>query len=260
VNRAPRYGLAGARILVTRPAHQANALCRLIDVAGGSALRLPLFTIVPAATGDELRARLEAAQPADWWLFTSANAAHTAATLLPPPWKARVAAVGAATAEALRSGGVAEVLVPSARYSGAALLEQPEFASVRGQRFVIVTGEDGRAELGDGLRARGASVDILALYRRETRTHAPAHVAALVEACHAIVVTSAQGAEHLTGLMPAETRALLLRKQLAVPSSRVAQKVRELGFVAPPLMPDQVSDEAFVRVLADWWQARGTTP
>jgi uroporphyrinogen-III synthase len=41
----PKTELNGLTILVTRPAHQAEPLCRLIESAGGQPLRLPALTI-----------------------------------------------------------------------------------------------------------------------------------------------------------------------------------------------------------------------
>lgn len=248
--------LRGACILVTRPAHQANALCQLIEQAGGSALRLPLFEIVPSAPDAVLSARLATALYADWWLFTSANAAHAAATLCPPPWRPAIAAVGAATAAALRSEGVADVRVPASRYSSAALLELESFQHPQGLRCVIVTGEEGRTELADKLAARGAHVETLALYRRRAVAHAPDRVNTQLHACDAIVLTSGEGAARLVEITPDESRDTLFSSTMLVPSTRVAEKVRELGFTVPPLLPEQIADPAMVDALAQWWRTR----
>ena len=41
--------LSGVGVLVTRPAGQAEPLCRLIEAAGGRAIALPGATILPAS-------------------------------------------------------------------------------------------------------------------------------------------------------------------------------------------------------------------
>lgn len=64
--------LSGVRVLVTRPAHQADALCRLIEAEGGTAIRLPLLTIEPRANLAEAQKLLAAGH--DLWIFTSVNA------------------------------------------------------------------------------------------------------------------------------------------------------------------------------------------
>ena len=74
----------------------------------------------------------------------------------------RIAAIGPGTARALRAGGVEADVVPSARW--------PSRSSRRSQtvdvsRALIVRAEEARDVLPDALRARGAEVDVLALYR-----------------------------------------------------------------------------------------------
>jgi len=256
VNAIRAGALAGARILVTRPAHQADGLCHAIAAAGGTALRLPLFAIMPAADDSELRQRLDAARGAAWWLFTSANAATAAITLLPPPWLPRVAAVGPATAAVLGAAGIQDIIVPPAEFSGAGLAALPEFADAAGRDCAIVTGEDGRTDLADALRARGGRVARVALYRRDVVTHAATAVVALIESCDAIVVTSLQSLERMYALTPAERRPALLQKPLLVPSPRVVEHARTMGFLTPPLLPDRVADAAFIDALAEWWCER----
>jgi uroporphyrinogen-III synthase len=252
--------LTGARILVTRPAHQAQALCALIEQAGGSALRLPLFRIVASAADAELAARLAAAMNADWWLFTSTNAVHVAAALSPRPWPSGIAAVGAATAAALRSIGLADVQVPGANYSGAALLELEPFRAPQGLRCRVITGEQGRTELAETLSARGAQVETLALYRREAIAYQSDVAAVLIDSADAIVLTSAEAVGRLLELAPAMSSGTLLDKAVLVPSPRVAEKVRESGFTVPPLLPQQIDDSAMVDALADWWRTRKPAP
>lgn len=252
--------LGGARILVTRPAHQADTLCRLIEEAGGVALRLPLIDIAASAPDTVLREQLSAAAAADGWIFTSANAARIATRLHPPPWSASVAAVGTATASTLSEAGVAEVLVPESEYSAAALLKLAPLQSVQGRYCVILTGEDGRSELAETLRARGAKVETLALYRRQSTQPPSDRVRDCVASCDAIVLTSGEGAVRLFEVTPEVSRVTLLQRTVLVPSPRVAEKVRQLGFTVPPLLPRQMTDSAMVQTLSDWWRTRKSAP
>ena len=133
--------LAGLRVLVTRPAHQADSLCRMIEARGGKALRLPLLSIEPV-TSAAVERQLHAARGYDWWIFTSTNAVQQARRLLPADWPAQLAAVGAATAAALESAG-RDITTPQGAYSSEALLALPQFQQVRGQNILLVTGEGG---------------------------------------------------------------------------------------------------------------------
>ena len=66
--------LRGARVLVTRPAHQAEALAQLIESAGGVALRLPTVEIAAPADPAALDAVLDRLHEFAYAIFISPNA------------------------------------------------------------------------------------------------------------------------------------------------------------------------------------------
>lgn len=240
--------LAGIRVLVTRPAHQADALCRLIEAEGGVAMKLPLLTIEPTATPSEAQRRL--AEPRDLWIFTSVNAVRHALPLAGGAWPARLAAVGPATAAALAAAGAAAAAVPLAGASSGALLALPEFERLDGVRVLIVTGEGGLDVLERGLVERGASVARAEVYRRVPLPYPPEAVAAALRRTDVLVVTSGQALERLVRLTPEDARKALLRKSLVVPSGRMVEKARELGFLQPPRVADPVTDAALCAACA----------
>jgi uroporphyrinogen-III synthase len=240
--------LAGVRVLVTRPALQAGNLCRLIEAEGGVALKLPLLTIEPTASPAEAQRRLAA--PRDWWIFTSVNAVRQALPLLSGAWPPHLAAIGPATAAALAAAGVAAAVAPLSGASSEALLELPQLAQLSGQRVLIVTGEDGLRTLEDGLAARAAAVERAEVYRRVPLPYPPDAVAAALRRTDIIVVTSGQSLGHLVRLTPEESRKLLLRKPLVVPSARMVEKARELGFLHAPRVAEPVSDAALCAACA----------
>ena len=67
-----RGPLSGLGVLVTRPKDQAEPLCRLIEAAGGRALKLPGLVIAPAT--DSAAARRLLAADSDLLIFISRNA------------------------------------------------------------------------------------------------------------------------------------------------------------------------------------------
>ena len=243
--------LAGLGVLVTRPAHQADGLCQAIEDAGGRALRLPLLEIVPAPDPKTVAARLDAARGADWWIFTSANAVREAVRLDNGAWP-RLAAAGAATAEALCAAGREAMLVPAGSDGTPGLLAAPELAAPAGRRILIVTGADSLPALAAGLRARGAQVDVAEVYRRLPVAHPPAAVAAALAPAAVAIVSSSEALQQLFHLAPPPLRARLLDLQLALPSARVVEKARELGFARTPLLPARVSDSAWLELLQRW--------
>lgn len=245
--------LRGLRVLVTRPAHQADGLCQRLEAEGAEAAKLPLFEIEPIGEAVLHAQWLAEAQNYDGWIFTSTNAVRLAAELHAGPWPTSYA-VGAATASALEALKRSSVIAPEAGSSSEALLDRPELATVTGQRFLIVTGEDGRDLLQTTLEARGATVETLPLYRRRPVEYEMERVIAEVELADAVVLTSGEALDRLWALTPPVSHASLLKRRLLVPSARVQDQARELGFAAP-LVPETVSDEAIVRCLLSWREA-----
>lgn len=243
-----RASLRGCRVLVTRPAHQAEALCALIESAGGEPLRLPMIDIVPVADPAAAADRLEALRGADRWIFSSTNAVREAARLARPPWPA-TAAVGQATAAALSALGCPDVLAPPHGDGALALLAHPRLQPVRGQLFALVSGEQPLPELARVLLERGASVESVPVYRRVPVIHAPAAVAAAVQAADIAIVPSAEALQQLVASTPPEARPALFALPLAVPSPRVVENARALGFRTRPLLPQQVSDAGYLDLL-----------
>lgn len=243
--------LAGLGVLVTRPAHQAQALCDLLQQAGAGVERLPLLAIEPAGDEVALATRLRQARDRDHWIFTSANAVHQAARLDAGPWPL-LAAAGAATATALGQAGHGGALVPAGLDGAAGLLADPRFAAPAGSRILIVTGDNTLPELASGLRARGAEVEVLAVYRRVPVAHAPQAVVRALTASQVAIVSSGEALAHLLALTPADARERLLSLQLALPSPRMIEKAREAGFTQTPLLPARVSDAAYVELLERW--------
>lgn len=249
--------LDGLTVLVARPAAQAEALCTLIEAAGGRALRLPLFAVEPVADRDAAAAALATASAFDYWLFTSTNAVDHAARLCPQPWPT-LAAVGAVTAAALTTLTGQTVLTPPTGDGAAALLAHPSLQQGQGRRALIVTGEQTLPILEAGLGARGMAVTVLPVYRRVAVDHPPAAVAALLQQADIAVIPSGEALQRLCALTPPEARARLTALQLAVPSPRVIETARTLGFSAEPLLPARVSDAAYLDVLRR--HARHRTP
>ncbi|HSW14256.1 MAG TPA: uroporphyrinogen-III synthase [Solimonas sp.] len=249
--------LSGLGVLVTRPAAQAEGLCLLLEERGARVQRLPLLAIEPARAAPPLLQRFHDHRDAAGWIFTSRNAVQQARRLDSGAWPARLYAVGAATAAALEELGQG-ALIPPGVYSGEGLLQHPQLQDVAGRRFLLVTGADGLDHIAAGLRARGAAVEVAEVYRRVALPHAPAQVEAALQHCAAIVLTSGEALAQLWRLTPPELQPELRRRRLAVPSARVVEQAQALGF-EQPLVPEQVSDAAFVRCLERWWTQPGPT-
>ncbi|MFT4046355.1 MAG: uroporphyrinogen-III synthase [Solimonas sp.] len=242
--------LQGLRVLVTRPAAQADALCQMLAARGAEVRRLPLQAVEPARQTALLSRAFAEARRADAWIFTSVNAVQHARRCDVGAWP-RAIAVGAATAAALERLGV-DASAPLQAFNSEGVLALPELQAGEGRRFAIVTGEGGRALIADTLRERGATVSTIAVYRRVDLPHPPAKVVEMLDGIDAAIVTSGEALLHLARLLPAAARDRLQSLQLVVPSQRVVEQARQLGVTAVPLLPEQVADASYVRCLEAW--------
>jgi len=166
--------LQGRRIVVTRAREQASDLVRALEDRGAVAIVTPVIRIQPLENLGALRAALTGLSAYRWVVFTSQNAVQivfdrlVAWGLTPHVFgSTAVAAIGTATAEALRVKGVAPALVP-AEFVGEALAQELVHASgssLAGSRVLIPSAEDAREALAAGLRKHGAEVQAIAVYR-----------------------------------------------------------------------------------------------
>jgi uroporphyrinogen-III synthase len=248
--------LTGKTVAVTRPAAQAETLCRAIEEAGGEAFRFPLLEIVPItepAVFAPVAARLE---EFDLIFFVSANAVEHGLTGLRraaswPPGL-RVATVGQGSARALRAHGFDTAIVPTDGFDSEAVLALPEFSpeAVRGRAVLIVRGDGGRELLGDTLASRGARVECLSCYQR--RCPDAADPAALLDraACgrlDALSITSSEGVDHLARILGAEALPRLAQIPVFAPHPRIAARCRLHGL--EHIVATGAGDDALLRAL-----------
>jgi uroporphyrinogen-III synthase len=252
---APDTALAGVRVLVTRPRHQNERLCELIRAAGGEPVVFPLIEIVAPSDPDALRRLLARLDEFDLAIFVSANAVEHGLAAMHAcgawPARLRVAAVGAATARALRERGFTDVIAPVQRFDSESLLELPDLHAVSGQRIVIFRGQGGRELLAETLRARGAQVEYAECYRRAPPSTDPEPLQEHFRrgGIDIVILTSVEAARNLQGLLGNSTQSLS-RFPAVVASERIARASSEFGFA--PVVAREAGDEAVVEALRAW--------
>jgi len=154
--------LHGRTIAVTRARPQASALAARLRELGAEVVEAPAIRTVA------IEAELPELERYDLVCLTSPNGVHAlferfgAAGLDARALAGRrVAAIGPGTARALAEHGVRADLVPE-RAVAEGLVEA--LAGVAVTRALVVRAREGRELLPEALRARGAEVDVLALY------------------------------------------------------------------------------------------------
>jgi uroporphyrinogen III methyltransferase/synthase len=151
--------LAGRTVAVTRARAQSSALAGRLRALGASVVEAPAIRIEP------LEATLPDLAGVDLLCVTSPNGARRLLQLCRDARDLRgpaIAAIGPGTADALRAGGIVADVVPR-RAVAESLVEALADRPVH--RAVVARAERARDVLPDALRARGAEVEILALYR-----------------------------------------------------------------------------------------------
>jgi len=146
--------LAGRRIAVTRP--DSRALVEALERLGAEVAVVPLIEIRPA---ESLRVDISSY---DWIVLTSVNGVRAVADGLHGlGGRTHVAAVGPATAAAVRALGVEPAVVGT----GATEALPDALGELAGKRALLPQADIASPELASALRARGAVVDGVVAYR-----------------------------------------------------------------------------------------------
>jgi uroporphyrinogen-III synthase len=195
--------LAGRRVLVTRAAHQAGKLSEGLRNLGAEPFEVPVIEIVPPDSYDALDAALLHIDNYDWLLFTSANAvaffqvrAKDLGVQL-SNCRARIAAIGRSTADALEKLAHLKVSLTPREYVAESLVAElaPQIA---GCRVLLARAAIARDVIPDALRAAGATVDVVDAYRNAMPESAPALLReALHKGIDAAAFTSSSTVTHL---------------------------------------------------------------
>lgn len=249
--------LTGIGVLVTRPEHQAEHLCHLIEVEGGAAVRYPALSILPRTDRAAVRAAIGPADRFDLVVFVSANAVRFGADILGERRDLPIAAIGQATAAAINAAGYRVSMLPAEGADSESLLAMPQLADLHGKRVLIVRGSGGRGLLLEEMAARGAQVQYAEVYTREP-AHPPAERQSEVEqlwrqgGIAAYTGTSVELLEALVGIVTLRCRELMDSTLLVTGSRRVADAAGRLGLGSPVVIADSPEDTALVGALVRW--------
>lgn len=193
-----RRPLSGRSVVVTRARDQAPVLSARLRELGARVLELPAIAVADPADGgaglDAAAAGITAGRY-DWAIFTSVNAVPRLCGRLPDAraWAGtRLAAIGAATADALAGYRLVADVVPGEYVAEAlleALLAAPPPAHPGPVRALLPRAAVARPVLPAGLHAAGWEVDVVEAYRTVI-PGAAAEVLAAAAAADAICFTS----------------------------------------------------------------------
>jgi uroporphyrinogen-III synthase len=241
--------LAGKRIVITRPQGRGGDLPAKLERLGAVVSEVPLIEIRQL---EDTRVLDEAvADPGgfDWVVLTSENAVHAVGIRLGGPLaRARVAAVGPATADAVRNFGVEPAFVPD-RFAADSL--PAGLGDLRGARVLLPQADIADPGLAEELRRAGADVTAVVAYRTVEATPDMFGMLAL-RLADAIVVASASAARSLATV--ADTVETIRGRLVVAIGPKTAEAARErrlpVGLVAQEASADGII-QALVTYFAD---------
>lgn len=261
-------GLNGLRVLVTRPAGQADRLCNMIAAQGGTALRLPAIEIKVIKGNPALVKRIDRLEDFDLAVFVSANAVHKGFEFVfnqlhraqrDWPSQVKIAAVGPTSTAAVTEYGQQVDYVPVHEFSSEGLLALPALQDLSGQRVIIFRGNGGRSKLYDEMTARGADVEYAEVYRRNCPRVDPDTLLHYWQpgALDVITAASNETLENLYEMAGLQGQPLLRELSLVVPGQRQVVCAETLGFKQTPVVAENASDEAIVGALKEFFSRKG---
>ncbi len=229
--------LFGKRILVTRTREQASQLVETLEELGAECLEIPTIKIVPPESFEELDRAIEHLEDFDWIVFTSVNGVKYFFDRLFEKGRdaralsrAKVAAIGTATAELIKDHGVLVDLLPK-EFRAEGLIEALSQEDLRGKRILIPRALEAREILPEKLREMGAEVEVVPTYRTVLpEEEAEAARSALREGVDVVTFTSSSTAKNLLRMLGDDARELLSGVTLASIGPITSETLRKAGF------------------------------
>jgi uroporphyrinogen III methyltransferase / synthase len=260
--------LAGRTIVVTRAAAQAGAFAALLEREGARVIEAPTIVVEPPESWAPLDAALAESARFDWVAFTSVNGVAMVdgrLRALGREWsalgRARVAAIGPATASALQAQGIHAEVVPG-EYRAEGLIERLRGRVRPGDRVLLPRAAETRDVLVTELSRLGAEVTEVAAYRTRAPQEAPDALRAALAAgdVDAVTFTSSSTARNFARLFSeAERRAWFTEVTVASIGPVTAATAAEHGFTTT-VMPTDYTIPALARALARHFAARTGAP
>jgi uroporphyrinogen III methyltransferase/synthase len=234
--RGPSGPLSGRTVVVTRSGHRAKGLVEVLHRAGAEAIELALTTQVdPSDDGVGLRAATAELAAYQWVVFTSANAVHRFMSELRDAralGTVLVAAVGPATADALRTTGVEPDLVPAEHWAEGLIEEFPQHdLSTSNGHVLFPCAHQAPSTLPDGLGLKGWVVNRVEAYRTVNLPTPDPELLAKVTAADAVMFTATSSVKAYLDLRTPDGAALPVPPHVVCMGPTTAQSARSLGMI-----------------------------
>lgn len=221
----------GKRVVITRPPHKAGAFADQLRALGAVPVLAPMIAIQPPPDAAPLDDALRQLDTFNWLVVTSANTVRHLWPRLETlgvaiPSRLKWAAVGPATAKALRKRGVTPDIVPAEHVAEALFAALDDHANLNGAAVLLPQGNLARSVLADSLQAAGARVTTVIAY---VTVQPPLDPTLLAEPFDAITFTSSSTVTHFAERF-ADSAAVLRDALIACIGPVTARTACDLGW------------------------------
>jgi uroporphyrinogen III methyltransferase/synthase len=211
--------LFGRRVVVTRARAQAGELSVELERLGAEVYEFPTIEIQAPEDFGPIDAAIRDLDSFGWIVFTSVNGVesfferlrHHGLDLRAVPRRAKIAAIGPATAEQIVEAGLRVDVVPE-EYRAEALIEVLEAGSLAGERILIPRAKVAREILPEKLRKAGAEVVVPPAYESFPSSERKDELVRRLEAdgIDCVTFTASSTVENFVGALGAEEAVRLL--------------------------------------------------
>ena len=222
---------------MTRARAQAAPLRDLLEADGAEVMEFPTIQMSPPGDYREVDRAIARLEEYGWIVFTSQNGVAALWDRMRAVGRdahalrrARLAAIGPGTAQALEARGLQAHLAPR-EFLAESLVDAFAREKMGGARVLIPRAETARGVLPDGLRRLGAIVDVVSVYRIEVaRDHDPrVRRRLLAGRVDAVTFTSSSTVRNFVVLLRGATPRALERAVVACIGPVTAATAREHG-------------------------------
>ncbi len=238
--KSPGMELTGKTVLITRAARQSAELRSQLEERGARVIECPTIQIVPPKTWKPVDDAIRRLNTYQWLLFTSANAVEQFMDRMGNVrCRIPIAVVGSATAAKLSEWDLKPALLPKEFRAEGLLDAFPE--KMVAVRILFPRAEVARELLPEELRRRGATVDVVSVYRTVKAQLGSIREILESETVDCIVFTSPSAIPDDLAPLPANIAVAVIG-----PVTREAAQI--LGF-GPAIVPVQSTIPALVEAI-----------
>lgn len=251
--------LFGKKILITRTQEQASEMAKMLRTLGAKCYVVPTIAIVPPLNWEPLDNAIAQLNKYDWCLFTSVNGVKYFRQRLESLGKdvrvmnnVKIGVIGEKTAQALKEWGIFPDLMPK-EFRAEALAEALKETDIKGKKILLARAEKARDILPEELKAAGAEVDIIPVYRTVLPKEKKEDIKKIFkEGIDIIVFTSSSTVKHLAALIEPKTLSELLKDVTIACIGPVTAKTLSNFGLKTHIMPTTYTIKSLIEKIVQW--------